>query len=45
MNLIGCNDMLAVFVAGAVSAWDDWIKQRNHNYNQLWIQSSIQPFL
>lgn len=22
--MIGCNDMLAVFVAGAVFAWDDW---------------------
>lgn len=24
MNLIGCSDMIAVFVAGAVFAWDDW---------------------
>ena len=24
MNLVGCNEMLAIFVAGAVFAWDDW---------------------
>lgn len=24
MNLMRCNEMLAIFVAGAVFAWDDW---------------------
>lgn len=36
MNLIGCNDMLAVFVAGAVFAWDDWFTDQTR-------ESQLQP--
>lgn len=36
MNLIGCNDMLAVFVAGAVFAWDDWFTDQTK-------ESQLQP--
>lgn len=36
MNMIGCNDMLAVFVAGAVFAWDDWFTDQTK-------ESQLQP--
>lgn len=36
MNLIGCNDMLAIFVAGAVFAWDDWFTDQTK-------ESQLQP--
>ena len=36
MNIIGCNDMLAVFVSGAVFAWDDWFTDQTR-------ESQLQP--
>lgn len=36
MNLVGCNDMLAIFVAGAVFAWDDWFTDQTN-------ESQLQP--
>lgn len=36
MNLIGCNDMLAIFVAGTVFAWDDWFTDQTK-------ESQLQP--
>lgn len=36
MNLVGCNDMVAVFVAGAVFAWDDWFIDQTR-------ESQLQP--
>lgn len=36
MNMVGCNDMLAVFVAGAVFAWDDWFTDQTK-------ESQLQP--
>ena len=36
MNLIGCNDMLAIFVSGALFAWDDWFTDQTK-------ESQLQP--
>ena len=36
MNLMGCNDMLAVFISGAVFAWDDWFTDQTR-------ESQLQP--
>lgn len=36
MNLLGCNDMIAIFVAGAVFAWDDWFIDQTR-------ESQLQP--
>ena len=38
MNMIDCNDMLAVFVAGAVFAWDDWFTDQTK-------ESQLQPIV
>jgi NhaP-type Na+/H+ or K+/H+ antiporter len=38
MNMIDCNDMLAIFVAGAVFAWDDWFTDETK-------ESQLQPIV
>lgn len=36
MNLIGCNEMLTIFITGAVFAWDDWFIDQTR-------ESQLQP--